>query len=1856
LLSDTKILLTVVFAFILITGSIPFASITKAYSSSYDDYQNEYDSSGGGYNDNNYPDYSQKYQLPPGFNQPTQDTPWPDEIIPADFPLRDACLDGKKIPKEFLTTFKVHAIELDIVYNAFGFHDPDGRMYVLEEDKDKVLQKVAQNPNSTVTEVQPLAIRTNIGQCVEIKFTNDLREEYASIHPTGVGLDPNKDDGTFVGFNEDTTVPPGQSITYRWFPDVEGAHFFSDAARQVVESDLSLLGDWATEDLQSLRQHGLFGALMVEPQGATWTDPFTGEPLKSGVKADVHYPDKIRQDTREFVIFYHDEAGIVDPFGDPTRAPNGEIQPVYTLNYRGDTIDSRSNPKFLPFNCNPGVDPAVCRDTDFFYNSWVHGDPGGGDMVFPAYSGDPVRFILIGAQTEESHVHHLHEHRWKADSSFGGSPTLDVQTVSAGNEHLTPTNLAFGDFTVNPDTTYAQALIADGAGYQTGADDDEHFTGDVIFHCHLFPHYGSGMWGLMRVLDRINSPFAEIVENSATDGSGGNALRPVGPVLMPLPDSNDDTQEADDFQPGFPYFIESNDDGSPKLPPNPNGDTNGRDYTDLEWRSTNYFQRAVQNGEDPEDALEDRSAAKPGAPYDDPCPPDAKERHYNVVAINDDVIYNKFGHHDPFGRIYVLAEEAEAILNGEKEPEPLVLRAKMGECITTTFQNNLTIPGPVGGPDVEEDQLNTRLSMHIHFVGYDVLGSDGVVVGYDYMQGAKAPIVSNNPDEENPGEKIDYRWYADEQGTIFWHDHINGIEQGFHGSGAMLVVEPPDSVFLDPETGDELEFPTATEIMVAPEDGSEDEFQAYREFVALLGDFNELFDKNGDPIMMQAPNFDTGGPDLNVGAHPQGSFSDHGVTNINYRNEPLWERMKTALTNASLPDEARDPANIFHSGFHGDPSTHIFKSYSNDPIRFRVLATNHEELHNFVLNGLHPTGFNGFVPPFLGLQAQTIGTAEQFTFDFTAPVAVSPRNDYMYSSYITNDIFSGMWGLTRVWCNEESLEEDPMFGPNSAHPVQLAPLPGIEPVDCSYESPQATQQEINDDQSDLQMFAPGENTPQIIPTSASISKSSSTQNQKIVNSIQQQQQSIQRQENEFTTTPTINNLIQKDSDNNIFDGFFNILQKNILPEAKAQETPSRTILIPPQEDPQATSPPDSPSLTQPPPSLTQPPPSLTPSPATSSISPVPATGVGPKSINELGISPTSCDPDAPRVTYKVVALKDDIILNKFEDVIPDGIFFVLEEDADAILNGQKPLEPLVLRANIGECVVLELTNNLNVTSLPIPAHDHPLQPGECNEHVVVACLDPDDWQASNRVSLHPDNLFYDVGAFDGTNMGFNPVDQTVGLGETITYEWQATKTGTNVLTDMGDLRGHRHHGGYGMLIVEPSGAQYLDINTQQPIKSGAAADIVFPDHKKNFREFALNLGTSHYIITQDDPDLCILPPEEEEEEPNPGEPEPLGEPPGCNQEPVNDPEDQGFPAINYRSEPFVHRLIEASQEGPPADLSDAGLEASKRISQLQSSLFHDDPATPILRVPEGKPTVLRVADIGDSARSYSFHVAGHLMLRPAPISLDPADIPADVPFEPFIERGTTDQLSPSRSFSLELVGGAGGLQDKHGDYLYQDQKIARMVEGGAWGILRVQPADFDPIKAAKYLLDDISYSKNIPSDIKPILIEETQKILDNLLSYDHAKIKEICEDIIPNLLRFLSEYEDKDRYNQQQQYYSNTYNDANDTYDDENYDTYDDTYDAYKDVNDAYKDVNDAYKDVNDAYDDAYEDQQQYYDVEYNKENTEYGNDYYSGNDYSYGTNDKDASYGDNYNQYYDDTLTFEKLKEILRDIAYSVC
>ena len=62
------------------------------------------------------------------------------------------------------------------------------------------------------------------------------------------------------------------------------------------------------------------------------------------------------------------------------------------------------------------------------------------------------------------------------------------------------------------------------------------------------------------------------------------------------------------------------------------------------------------------------------------CPPmmppkGAVIRKFEIAAIQKDIEYNRYGDHDPEGLIFVPLDHAKDVLNGKKEPVPLILRA-----------------------------------------------------------------------------------------------------------------------------------------------------------------------------------------------------------------------------------------------------------------------------------------------------------------------------------------------------------------------------------------------------------------------------------------------------------------------------------------------------------------------------------------------------------------------------------------------------------------------------------------------------------------------------------------------------------------------------------------------------------------------------------------------------------------------------------------------------------------------------------------------------------------------------------------------------------------------------------------------------------------------------------------------------------------------------------------------------------------------------------------------------------------------------------------------------------------------------
>ena len=222
----------------------------------------------------------------------------------------EKCLKGAPV-----RNFTITAIQVDMVYNKFGDHDPNAKIYALKEDVEKIQKAIADNPGKPVKEVKPLALRANEGDCVQVTFSNQLSEK-ASIHIEGVGYDVKGSDGTQAGYNPDSTAAPNTEINYTWNATDEGTFFFYNGADLTYFTDPTggrgTMGD------------GLFGALIVEPKGATWSDPVTGEELTNGLYANIHLPDQ--PDFREYTLFFHD--GISAQFGSlQTPAPPVEEEP-----------------------------------------------------------------------------------------------------------------------------------------------------------------------------------------------------------------------------------------------------------------------------------------------------------------------------------------------------------------------------------------------------------------------------------------------------------------------------------------------------------------------------------------------------------------------------------------------------------------------------------------------------------------------------------------------------------------------------------------------------------------------------------------------------------------------------------------------------------------------------------------------------------------------------------------------------------------------------------------------------------------------------------------------------------------------------------------------------------------------------------------------------------------------------------------------------------------------------------------------------------------------------------------------------------------------------------------------------------------------------------------------------------------------------------------------------------------------------------------------------------------------------------------------------------------------------------------
>ena len=215
-----------------------------------------------------------------------------------------------------------------------------------------------------------------------------------------------------------------------------------------------------------------------------------------------------------------------------------------------------------------------------------------------------------------------------------------------------------------------------------------------------------------------------------------------------------------------------------------------------------------------------------------------------------------------------------------------------------------------------------------------------------------------------------------------------------------------------------------------------------------------------------------------------------------------------------------------------------------------------------------------------------------------------------------------------------------------------------------------------------------------------------------------------------------------------------------------------------------------------------------------------------------------CPADAPVKTFNVVAMDypamklnsnaPDVIEVDFERGIkmvnPDAKIYTLEDEASKVASGLQPM-PLTLRANVGDCIKVKLTNRMK----------------------------------ESRASFSAISLAFDPKDSLGANVGNNPGDQTVGRGENRTYTYYADPflgEMASLVWDWGNVMVNPRNGLYGAVVIGPKGAKYRDPKTGADIsqKNSWVADVIVDrtipgyEHRVNYRDVALFFQDEDNII------------------------------------------------------------------------------------------------------------------------------------------------------------------------------------------------------------------------------------------------------------------------------------------------------------------------------------------------------------------------------------------------------------------------
>ena len=1311
----------------------------------------------------------------------------------------------------------------------------------------------------------------------------------------------------------------------------------------------------------------------------------------------------------------------------PAIIPPGQLCSTTQL---GDSPPAAPDPKCAnahvpPSPATPYSLTGLAKATRVYY-------PDDPSNVYHTYMNDHVKFRILHGGRDVSHVHHQHAHQWLQSPNSDQGSYLDSQMISPG-------------------ASYTLEMVYNGSGNRNKT------VGDSIFHCHFYPHFAAGMWAMWRVHDTFESgselqngipikgtralPDGEISAGSPTPAlvpMPTLAMAPMpsavfidnGQIVYGTPAAPDPTGVNVKINPGYPFFIPGVAGARAPHPPldfAPNGtggfldgglprhvviggtisyeshDTKDwskdlatvianklpEDGTLVEKVAMKFFSQrcyssffpngAAANCPPPTSVAPQSTVLSPptgfvvnglprgpqsGAPYADPAVDDNGKpvgtlRIYKGAAIQANVTFNKkkLGWHFPQQRMLALWQDASPTIqytttNGTqgRPPEPLFFRGNTGDIIE--FWHTNLVPNYYNVDDFQVRTPTDILGQHIHLVKFDVTSSDGAGNGFNYEDGTFSP-----------GE-------VQEIIKGINHSQFNGFKN-FPNQPLGPPTAPPKEIWdcsLNPNSIRCQPCPDWTSATSRPICmswlGAQTTIQRWY--------LDPLVDDQGvDRTLRTVFTHDHFGPSTHQQAglyagllvEPQGStWTGNDGTPFGTRTDGGPTSWQARIITQNASDSYREFMLEFQDLQLAYRSTSIATPSDNPKQGWIDTA-----------NAINPPCYTA------------------------APCASTP-------SLITTGVNALPAGTQSVNYTNEPIAM--RLGPTSAFPPVGGPGGPADPrVDLSYMFDNTVVQQLNSIPGATQ-WAPDPMTPLMRAY-----QGDNVQIRMLVGAHVFQHQ-FNLQGPTWFSEPSWKNSGYRSSQPTGLSEHFELLFKvpsssapslnRVCPDGQTDGVNCVDYLYSPSFDESGISnglwgifrsyDPDAASTDK----------------ILKTVVPLPSNPIAPGNPVSYATCPAGQQPkvfNITAVTAQAALPGGSIVFNSRGSKLQNklGIMYVQTSDlTNGKLKAGVPVEPLILRANAGDCIQVNLTNGIAQNSAVLNSTFSLPEPftGTVYPH-----------NPSSYIGLHPQLLSYDAATSSGLNVGWNRennlnANQTIQFGKSKTYTWYAGKidraaNGSLTYTPVefgalnlfpSDVFFQNPQGLFGSMIIEPAKATWTT-----DASSRRSATVKLADGT-SFREFALMIGDSVAINGN-----------------NTG-------------------------AVNYSSEPWSFRY----QNNITGDFS---CYQSNQLAGPGGQV--GDPKTPILTAAIGDKVRFRMTHPFGTGTSQVFSLHGHVWQR-NPYIVNGTQLGNNI-LSQWI--GSRDNHGSSDHFDI-LIDKAGGEGGQAGDYLYS-VFVPTQARDGAWGLFRV---------------------------------------------------------------------------------------------------------------------------------------------------------------------------------------------------------